>query len=227
MTTTATLRTTLLLLLGLAAGALLPGCHPPATGVTAFTDPEFSGHHFKRILVLADTTDLQRRAAIEQAMIRELRGRAAWAVESFSYFPPTRSFQMSALLDTMRLYNIDGYLVIGPEGTGVYVEHVPQTTTTTVKKEGEEKEVQHGEETKKVWVPTEEKVTTTVEGGYTSATNWTRYRASLVDLASGKTAWVGVGVLYGDGASGAGSFGERLARQLVRDGLCGDPMLGE
>src|ERR1051325_6729324 len=78
--------------------------------ITSFTDPEFSGRPFKRLAVLADTSDLGWRHDLEDALVRSLRSRDLGAVESHTVIPPTRGWTEAQRREALAGKGLDAYL---------------------------------------------------------------------------------------------------------------------
>ena len=67
---------------------LLFGC--ASTKMTSFKDPDYQQANFKRILIIANTTDLEKRQKLESKMVIEFSKVGVFALESYNIFPPTR-----------------------------------------------------------------------------------------------------------------------------------------
>jgi hypothetical protein len=210
----------------LAATALLAGCGMYSGGsiiyqpsaITSFKDPEFTGRTFRHLAVLADTNDLGWRHALEAAMVRSLRSRSLSAVESHTVIPPTRSWTEGQQREALAGKGVDAYLRLVVDTISVVETEVPLTTSTTTSRELKRKPPMTGYDSAQYEVENET-VTTKSEGGYTVRTVTMRYRIALVDVVSGRTAWMALDRIDGDAQRRLGSFCEEIAAQLVRDAM--------
>jgi hypothetical protein len=211
----------------LLASVMLSGCSfmysrgsapyvPPS--IASFKDPEFTGRAFKHLAVLADTGDLGWRHNLEGAMVRALRSRDLDAVESHTVIPPTRSWTEAQQRQALAGKGVDAYLRLVVDTLWIETREVPVTTSTTTTRELTRKPPMTGYDSAQYEVANEV-VTTKSEGGYTVQTVRMRYRIQLVDVASGRNAWMALDRLDGDPSSRVAGFCEEIAAQLVRDAM--------
>jgi hypothetical protein len=193
----------------------------PAT-ITSFVDPAFRGHIFRRIAVIADTSDLEWRLKLEKQLAGANREKGVNGIEGATIISPTRQWSDAARHDALVANGIDAYLALEIVESGEWTKYIPATTATTVSRERKAKEKQTGKDT----VDYEEvSVTTTTkqEGGYTERTPWTRYRIRLIDVATGQVAWMAMNAINGNPTDRLWSFCQEVAAQLQRDGLVVTP----
>ena len=88
--------------------ALSGGC--ASTKMTSFTDPDYRQTTFKRILILANTSDLERRLYFESTMAKVLLDVGVVAIEGFKLFPPTRNLTPERKVELLIQDSIDSYL---------------------------------------------------------------------------------------------------------------------
>jgi hypothetical protein len=209
------------LCLAIAATLLLGACASTRTTpvITAFTDPDFTGHRYRRLVVAADVSDLAGRSSIETALVEELLEHGIAAERSLAIFPPTRQWSEQQRVEELQRRGIDGLLKVTLVKTWTTQDHIPQTSTTKVTRETKEKEKPRtGEEGKETKGTEEETITTTTQGGYDVTYDWSRHQAELIDIASGRVAWVGVGEAE-SGHYNVSRFRDNIVEQLVFDKL--------
>jgi len=154
------------------------GC--ASTNMTSFKDPAFQNITLKRILIIANTSDLQWRQKLESRMVEAFKDVGLDAMQSVFLFPPTRNLSNDEKVALLVQNNIDAYLSINVGESGVQDVYVPPTGSTT-KTKGEV--FVYGNRAQY-----EEKSTTTVEGGYTLSKPWAKFQSKLHDVSSGSIA---------------------------------------
>lgn len=193
------------------------GSYEPAK-ITSFKDPDFSSASFRRIAVIVDTTELAWRRDLEDAMSRSLRSRHVDGIASYIVIPPTRHWDETQQRQALAGKGLDAYLRLIVDSVTVEEKVVPLTTSTTTTRERKKKPPLTGYDSSDYEVVSET-VTTKSEGGETLRTVRMRYRAVLVEVASGRTAWIGLNGMSGDARARIGSFCDEIAAQLVRDSI--------
>lgn len=194
--------------------------------MTSFPDPAFVGKRFTFIAVHYDSPNLSYRKAVESELVDELRERKVSAVESSTIIPPTRTWDSSGIRNALLAKGIDGYIRIVEVERWTEHRYIPEKQTTQVKREAEAKKVpdtkrKYGESKRDsvTRVTETETTTTTTSGGYTQEITWWRFNVELVDLASGKVAWLGSKSICGSVSYEAENFSEKVAEQLREDGM--------
>ena len=201
---------------GCFSGYYIPRPQPPK--ITAFKDPAFSGVSYARLAIVVDTSDLEWRHELETKLAEDLRREGFQSVEGFSVFPPTRPWRESEKVETLALNGVDGYLRLIVDNAVVEETLVPLTTKTTTTRETSVKRKEVENDSTKREVETES-VTTETSGGYTVRSARTQYRVSLIDVRSGRVAWLGLNSIEGDPAGRIVSFCREIVGQLERDSL--------
>lgn len=208
--------------------SLITGCGIMGSStnyMASFPDPAFIGIRYTSVAVHFDNPNLFYRKAVESKLVEELRERKNSAVESSMIIPPTRSWDSASIYGALAAAGIEGYIRIVETDSWIVHTYVPEKQETKVKREGTEKKVpqkkRRGEEKQDSVIRTveTETVTTTTTGGYTRETTWHAFRIELVDVATGKIAWLGTKNIEGSVSYKAQDFGEKIAGQLHVDGL--------
>jgi len=153
-----------------------------STRITSFKDPDYQQADFKRILVIANTSDLEKRKKLESKMVEEFNEIGVFALESYNLFPPTRELSDQDKIKLLNQNEIDSFISISVGESGINKVTVPVTSSTT-KTEGNVS----------VYGNTanyEEKSTTTYQGGRTYSKPWADYETSLYDVSNGRMAWI-------------------------------------
>jgi hypothetical protein len=188
---------------------VIGGC--ASTNMTSFKDPAFQNVKFKRILVIANTSDLQWRQKLESRMVGAFNDGGIDAMQSIFLFPPTRNLSPEDKVNLLMQNNIDAYLSINVGESGVQNVYVPAIGKTVV--EGN----QVYEDPNKI-----------VGGNYTLSKPWATFRTTLQDASSGSTAWVANsstgGNAYASFNTVINSYCEKVVEQLRQDGLIAIPM---
>lgn len=189
------------------------GC--ASTRMTSFKDPDYLDSKFERILVVANTNDLEDRQNLESGMVEEFTEIGVFALESFKLFPPTRDLSEEDKVDLLLANNIDGFITIDVGESGVNSVYVPQTGSTT-KKEGRVN-VYGNSATYK------EKSKTTYQGGYTLNKPWAEFETRLYDVTNGNMAWIATsftgGNAYANKNTLIGSYCSTTIEKLVEEKL--------
>ena len=153
-----------------------------STKMTSFKDPDYQNAKFKRILIVANTNDLQDRQKLESKMVEAFTENGVFALESYKLFPPTRELTDEEKVDLLLKNDIDAFISISVGESGVDEVYVPQTSST--KKTKGEVNV-YGNTARY-----NEKSTTTYQGGYTLNKPWAKFETKLYDVSNGQMAWI-------------------------------------
>lgn len=192
---------------------LLVGC--ASTKMTSFKDPDYQKAEFKRILVVANTNDLEDRQTLESKMVKEFSSIGVYALESFRLFPPTRELTDEDKVELLLKNDIDAFISISVGESGVSEVYVPQTSSTTKTKGNVN--VYGNTATYK------EKSTTTYQGGYTLNKPWAEFETRLYDVSSGQMAWIASsftgGNAYANRNTVINSYCGKTVDQLLEDNL--------
>lgn len=191
----------------------LVGC--ASTKMTSFKDPDYQEAEFKRILVVANTNDLEDRQTLESKMVEEFSSIGVYALESFRLFPPTRELTDEDKVELLLKNNIDAFISISVGESGVSEVYVPQTSSTTKTKGNVN--VYGNTATYK------EKSTTTYQGGYTLNKPWAEFETQLYDVSNGQMAWIATsftgGNAYANRNTVINSYCGKTVDQLLEDKL--------
>jgi len=192
---------------------ILVGC--ASTRMTSFTDPDYQKAEFKRILVVANTNDLEDRQKLESKMVEEFSNIGVFALESFRLFPPTRELTDEDKVELLLKNDIDAFISISVGESGVREVYVPQTSSTTKTKGNVN--VYGNTATYK------EKSTTTYQGGYTLNKPWAEFETQLYDVSNGQMAWIATsftgGNAYANRNTVIDSYCGKTVDQLLEDKL--------
>ena len=189
------------------------GC--ASTRMTSFKDPDYQSTKFKRILVVANTNDLEDRQKLESKMVEAFSDIGVYAMESFRLFPPTRELTDEEKVNLLLKNDIDAFISISVGESGVSEVYVPQTSSTT-KTEGNVSVYGNTARYK-------EKSKTTYQGGYTLNKPWAEFETKLYDVSNGKMAWIASsftgGNAYANRNTVMNSYCGKTVDQLLEDNL--------
>lgn len=191
--------------------------------MTSFADPDFLGKHYDKLAIYFDTISLMDRQMVESFLVDELRKRNVEAYESGAISAPTRNWDSASMYASLVKAGMDGYLHITEsrrrlDSTWVPVTHVTKTTRTEDQRKGS-KPRSEGRQDSVAHLQEIETTTTTTEGGYWRWSIWRELRIELIDLPTGRTAWLGTQSFRGALSSQGEDFSERIAKQLGADGM--------
>lgn len=186
-----------------------------STKMTSFKDPDYQKAEFKRILIVANTNDLEDRQKLESKMVEAFSDIGVFAMESFRLFPPTRELTDEDKVNLLLKNNIDAFISISVGESGVDEIYVPQTSSTT-KTKGEVNVYGNTAHYK-------EKSTTTYQGGYTLNKPWAEFETKLYDVSNGQMAWISSsftkGNAYANRNTVINSYCGKTVEQLLEDRL--------
>lgn len=189
----------------------LSGC--ASTKMTSFKDPDYQQATFSRILVLANTNDLQDRKKLESQLVEEFSYYKIFALESYKLFPPTRDLSDEDKVELLLKNNIDALISIDVGESGTNEVYVPQTSSET-KTKGKVNVYGNTANYK-------EKSTTTYYGGYTLSKPWAEFETRLYDISNGQMAWIASsytgGNAYANRNTVINSYCEKTVEQLRED----------
>lgn len=192
---------------------LLVGC--ASTRMTSFKDPDYQKAEFKRILIVANTNDLEDRQRLESKMVEVFSEVGVFALESFKLFPPTRELSDEDKVDLLLKNNIDAFISISVGESGVSEVYVPQTSSTT-KTEGNVNVYGNTASYK-------QKSKTTYQGGYTLNKPWAEFEIKLYDVSNSQMAWIASsftgGNAYANKNTVINSYCGKTVDQLLEDNL--------
>ena len=192
---------------------LLFGC--ASTRMTSFKDPDYQKADFKRILVVANTSDLEDRQRLENRMVESFTNVGVYAVESYKLFPPTRNLADDEKVKIILKNNIDSFISISVGESGVNEIYVPPTGSTT-----------RTEGNVSVYGNTanyRQKSKTTYQGGYNLSKPWAEFETKFYDVSNGRMAWIASsftgGNAYAKRNTVINSYCGKTVDQLLNDKL--------
>lgn len=189
------------------------GC--ASTRMTSFKDPDYQKAEFKRILIVANTSDLEDRQKLESKMVEAFSEVGVFALESFKLFPPTRELTDEDKVDLLLKNNIDSFVSISVGESGVSQVYIPQTSSTT-KTTGNVNIYGNTASYR-------QKSKTTYQGGYNVNKPWAEFETKLYDVSNGQMAWIASsftgGNAYANKNTVINSYCEKTVDQLLEDNL--------
>lgn len=190
------------------------GCCPTVR-ITSFIDPDFPNPGYSRIVPYAAVDNFEWRQALEGPIVERLLQRGLTAYRGADVLPPTRKWEPETEMAALRAAKADACLRISVADVSVHESYIPPKTETTV---GHETKERKSGEVKKI--DTTEVVTTTTTGGYVQRTTITTIKLELIDIATGRVAWIAttdLPALYSDKCSDsfAADLVERLATEKM------------
>lgn len=197
----------------LIVSTLIGGC--AHTSMTSYIDPSYRASSFKRVLVIANISDLQWRQKVESRLVEAFRDQGIFAMESLDLFPPTRNLSDEQKVKLLLQNHIDSYIVVSVGDAGAQQVYIPPTGSST-KTSGSVSV--YGDN-----ATYQEKSTTTTYGGYTVSKPWAQFDAKLFDASNGQNAWMASaftgGNAYANYNTVVNSFCDKTVEQLVNDGV--------
>ena len=192
---------------------LLSNC--ASTKLTSFKDPEYDSANFKRILVVVNTSDLEKKLQLESAMVKALKETGIYAIEGFNLFPPTREFTDEEMVARLIENKIDAYISVLVGESGIEEVYVPPTSSTTQTK-GNISVLGNT-------ATYEEKTRTTYQGGYTLDKPWAEFETKLYDVSNGRTVWISASYTGGNAFASfntvINSFSQEVVNRLENEEL--------
>jgi len=186
-----------------------------STRITSFKDPDYQNKDFNRILIVANTNDLEDRQKLESKMVEEFSNIGIYALESIRLFPPTSELTDEDKVELLLKNNIDAFISISVGESGVSEVYVPQTSSATKTKGNVS--VYGNTATYK------EKSTTTYQGGYTLNKPWAEFETKVYDVSNGQMAWIASsftgGNAYANRTTVINSYCGKTVDQLLKDDL--------
>ena len=197
--------------------------------MTSFPDPDFLESDYDTLVIHFDSPSLYERKHVESFLVNRLRrkkGKAIVAYESSSLIPPTRTWDSASSYSTFLKAGIDGYIHIVEVERKIDSTWVPIKEVTKTTREEEQQrqthEDQRQEEVKRDTLLTTVEVETTTRsthGGYWEESIRRDFRVQLIDIPSGRIAWLGVSWFSGEIDDGGELLSKRISAQLERDGF--------
>lgn len=211
---------------------LVAGC--ATTKITSVRDPQFRAVNYKRIIVWAPFTDLDKRATAENAFAVELKLRGVDAATAFAVLPPTRTYTNDDINAALAKDQVSGVLELRMTDYSVSSTYVPGDTTTTGSAEvsGTSSGTSYGTSYGNSYSGSS-------SGSSRGSVNWTEttrqdpgyyinkpnvaFEVKLVDVATGGTAWLATSMTRGNAWANwstlMGSLASETVGKLVTDGV--------
>lgn len=194
------------LALALAPCLLLAGCI--SVDIASQTAPEFRDQRFLRTLVVADVGMLHERTLAEDLIVKRLTSRRVDALRSLDVVFGADTLPEEAFLQHAAEAGADAVLILRVREEGDLARYVPTSTDSTFYTT-EEDGVVHGQ------------TSTHVFGQVIRP--WASFRATLIETATGKTAWFADATADGTSSSSSGdlvkSVSEKVVVRLIADGI--------
>jgi hypothetical protein len=165
-----------------------------STDVASQVAPEFAGVRFARTLVVADVGMLNERTLAEDRIVDQLLHRRMDAVRSLDVVFAADTLPADAFLSHAARAGADAVLILR-----VIDEGTSQSTTPGLEEDG--------------FVTGY--ASSTAFGGRTAFRPWARFRATLIETATGRTAWFADAECRGSGDSSARDLVADVAREIA------------
>jgi len=193
------------LALALAPCLLLAGCI--SVDIASQTAPEFRGHLFLRTLVVADVGMLHERTLAEDLIVKRLTSRRVDALRSLDVVFGADTLPEEAFLQHAAEAGADAVLILRVREEGELSRYFPTSTDSTFY--SEQDGVLVGQ--------------TSTHAYGTAIHPWATFRATLIETATGRTAWFADATADGTSSSSSGdlvkSVSEKVVERLVADGI--------
>lgn len=196
------------------------GC--ASTEMRAFTDPDFKGHTFKRLLISGRLEHLDQQAEAEDIFVKKFADLDVVCTRSLDVLLPTREFSDDEMFDVLRRNNIDAVLVL--RETQYYEEqkYVPESSHTRTHGTLSANTYYHGN-----MAHTHGSMRATSythkSGGYYVSLPRVRHQLELYDVASKRVVWISGTFTRGNSLAGFNALVKSVADEtveaLVKDGL--------
>lgn len=192
----------------LLALALFGGC--ASTKSTSVRDPAFQGRQFRRLVVVATFTDLEKKATAESEFVTDLQGQGVESMSGMQVMPPTRSYSNEEISALLARVGADGVLLVTLTEATTVSTYVPGSTTTTGSGYVTGNTVN--------W-----NATTQQNPGYFINKPRVRFEVRLIDAATGNTAWMSTSLTRGNAFAGwqtlMGSLASDTVGKMAADGV--------
>jgi hypothetical protein len=183
--------------------------------MTSFKDPDYEKAEFKRILIIANTSDLGNRQLLESKMVKSFSDVGIFALESIKLFLPTRELTDKEKVDLLLKNNIDAFISISVGESGVEEVYIPPTSSIT-KTSGSVNVIGNS-------AYYEEKSKTTTQGDYTLEKPWAKFETKLYDVSNGRMVWTASsftgGNAYANIRTVINSYCNKTVEKFIEDGL--------
>jgi hypothetical protein len=192
----------------LAACLLLAGCI--SVEIASQVAPEFREQRFLRTMVVADVGMLHERTLAEDLIVERLRDRRIDALRSLDVVFGADTLPVEAFFQHAAEAGADAVLILRVHEEGELGYYVPPTADSTYyTTEHDGVVVGHG--------------STHVFGGGSVIRPWATFRATLIETATGKTAWFADATADGTASSSPSDLVKRvagkIAERLGEDGI--------
>ncbi len=186
-----------------------------STNLTSFKDPDYLTADFKRILILVNSNDLEKRLKLEIAMVQAFEGTGIYALEGFNLFPPTRNLTDEEKVTLLIENRIDAFISVLVGESGVEEVYIPPTSSST-KTKGNVSVLGNR-------ATYEEKSKTTYQGGYTLNKPWAEFETRLYDVSNGRMVWISASFTGGNAFANfntvINSFSQEVVNRLENEEL--------
>jgi hypothetical protein len=190
------------------APCLLGGCI--SVDIASQTAPEFREQRFLRTLVVADVGMLHERTLAEDLIVERLTSRRVDALRSLDVVFGADTLPEEAFLQHAAEAGADAVLILRVREGGELSRYFPTSTDSTFYTT-EQDGVVLGQ------------TSTHVYGNGTVIRPWASFRATLIETATGRTAWFADATADGTSSSSSGDLvkavSEKVAARLIEDGI--------
>lgn len=193
---------------------LLAGCSQ--TKVTSFVDPDFKDKKYMKLIIFAATDNLALRSKFEKIVINQFNERnqykqySVFAVSSLDLFPPTREIKPEEVQAVFEANQIDGILQIEVKGSQMKTDVIQFPSQTNSRSTIIGNDIYTN--------------STTYSSDIKSTTTSTSYDIKIIDVETGKTAWMATANTSSTDAISANEPLKSFAKGII-DKLEADNML--
>lgn len=184
--------------------ALLSAC--ATTNITGFTDPDYRNKLYKSLVVVTPNLNLEYSSLLQGKVCKALQVHKAFCARGLDLFPPTRTFDTSAIVQILAENKIDGYLLLTYGGGSTQSQQIGTMTYGSASVFGN---------------------TVSAYGSSTPVMSFSRsdgYSAVLIDTQTYNKAWIGGATTHAQGLANitddvfTTSLGQKIATKLRNAG---------
>ena len=157
-----------------------------STKLSSYIDPAFKDKSYKSLIDIADNMNLNERQIVELMFVEKLAKFGIRGVRSIDHLPPTRQYTNDEIIDILIKSKAEGILYVNLTDRDVRSSYVPPTYSTDI-------------ELHEDMFGISGHSTTQQHGRYTVESPVVYYDVKLIDMKSGKIAWIGQGGTAGMG----------------------------
>ena len=183
---------------------LLAAC--ATTKITGFTDPDYTGNRYSKLVIVTPNLNLEYSALLQGKVCKAIEARKASCLRGLDVFPPTRSYEAADVVRLLGERQIDGYLLLTYGGGATQSQQIGTMSYGSANVFGN---------------------TVSAYGSSTPVMSFSRsdgYGVVLIDTKSYNKAWVGGATTQAQGLANitdevfTSSLGEQIAAELIKAG---------